>query len=202
MKEADLNISVQSRNDFMQSIFGEVPAIEESAEKSSGPVSQQNEPTYPGITNQDMVNIIDTAGRQFTDDTWIHFFEKANMVHLAIPSTNRDKPYTGPKIEEIPTLTTQEKVAILGLVKASINGDNMPMPTYQGITNQDMIKLIFQAAKPFTGNPWKDWIQRARLDSIGVPTANRRKAYTGPKAESLPNLTQEEKLALLSLIKQ
>jgi hypothetical protein len=70
------------------------------------------------------------------------------------------------------------------------------------MSNQEMLNLIFAAAAPFTDDPWKDWIVRAKLESLAVPTENRRKPYTGPKIEDLPNLTEREKAAILADMKE
>lgn len=117
MKQADLNISIQGRDEFMQSFFGGVPqnAEEEDSVPASGP-QPTLEPTYPGITNQAMINLIYKAARPFTDDPWLDWIVRANMEHMAIPTRNREKPYTGLKIEQIPSWTAQEKQAVLALL--------------------------------------------------------------------------------------
>lgn len=73
-------------------------------------------------------------------------------------------------------------------------------PTYPDLDNQDMINIFFEAAEPFTSAPWRDWIVPAQLEYMGIPTANRSKPYTGPWVEEMPNLTTEQKNAILALL--
>jgi hypothetical protein len=199
MKQADLNISIKGRDEFMEAVFGGVPANKENGDGDIE-AGVQPDPTYPGITNQDLINLIYTAAGPFTDDPWVDWIVRANLENLAIQSSNRVKPYTGLKIEDIPSLTSQEKSAFLAVLDAQGEGDQPAEPTYQGLTNQDMINLIYTAARPLTDDPWMNWIVRAKLDFLAVPSGNRRKPYTGPKVENLPNLTTGEKSAILALL--
>jgi GH25 family lysozyme M1 (1,4-beta-N-acetylmuramidase) len=73
-------------------------------------------------------------------------------------------------------------------------------PTYPGISNQDMINLILEAAQRAGKHYWDHWIKNARLEFLAIPEENRMKPYTGPKIENLPGLTQAEKEVLLSLM--
>jgi GH25 family lysozyme M1 (1,4-beta-N-acetylmuramidase) len=73
-------------------------------------------------------------------------------------------------------------------------------PTYAELTNQNMIDLIFRAAKSTGGHYWDHWIVNAQLEYLAIPGSNRPKPYTGPKIENLPGLTADEKGALLALI--
>ena len=73
-------------------------------------------------------------------------------------------------------------------------------PTYPGFTNQNMIDLIYQAAKPSGNHYWDHWIVNAHLEYLAIPASNRPKPYTGPKIENLPGLTNKEKQALLKLL--
>jgi hypothetical protein len=207
-KSADLNISIKGRNEFLQLLFGEVPAIIIERETKGEEVTrgrpargrpprvERFEPTYPGFTNQDMINLIYTAARPFTEDPWRTWIVRAKLEFLALPHENRSKPYTGPKIEDLPKLTKIEKAAILALLGA-MSRRVRPLATYPGMTNQDMINLIYMAATPFTNDPWRDWVVRANLEHLASPHENRSEPYTGPKIEDLPNLTETEKAALL-----
>jgi GH25 family lysozyme M1 (1,4-beta-N-acetylmuramidase) len=71
-------------------------------------------------------------------------------------------------------------------------------PTYPGMTNQNVIDLIFQAAKSSGKHYWDHWIKNAQLEYLAIPESNRPKPYTGPKFEDLPGLTEAEKNALLA----
>ena len=83
-------------------------------------------------------------------------------------------------------------------MNAQIVGGRPAESTYPGLTNQGMINLIFRAASPFTQDPWRDWILRAHLESLAIPVENRHKPYTGPRIEDFPNLTDDEKEAILA----
>jgi hypothetical protein len=41
---------------------------------------------------------------------------KAGLEFLAVPDENRSLPYMGPRIENLPNLTKEEKGAILALI--------------------------------------------------------------------------------------
>lgn len=209
---ADLNISITGRKEFMQMMFGGVPVIsrrdeeeeqeEEKVEGGRRASIRLAEPTYPGLTNQGMINLIFTAAEPFTDEPWADWVVRAKLTNLAIPTENRRKPYTGPKIEDLPNLTKEEKAAILAAKKAEDGEGGPGRGTYPGMNNQEMINLIFAAAAPFTDDPWTDWIVHAELESLAIPTENRRKPYTGPKVEDLPNLTESEKAVILAEMKE
>lgn len=197
LETADLNISIKGREEFMQQMFGGVPVLRTYAPESAEMDMQPNEATYPGLTNQDMVNLIYSAAKPYTADPWIDWIQRANLESLVVPSGNRRKPYTGPKIENLSYFTAREKAAILTAMKPQVS--EVPgKPTYPGITNQDMINVLFTAARPFTEDPWMDWVLRARLGFLAVPSGNRRKPYTGPRVENLPNLNAREKAAILA----
>jgi hypothetical protein len=67
------------------------------------------------MTNQNLINIIFRAAAPYTNDPWNQWIVRAGLTYLAIPEENRKKPYTGPKIKDLPGLTESEKMAILAL---------------------------------------------------------------------------------------
>jgi GH25 family lysozyme M1 (1,4-beta-N-acetylmuramidase) len=201
MEAADLNISTIGREDFLKVLFGSVPEghnskVEDEEEHTVLPVRVDKDP-YPGLTNQDMINYIYKAARPFTKNPWGDWIVRANLEHLALVPENREKPYGGPKVEELPGLTIQEIEAVLAAMNSELP---VRTPTYPGLKNQDIINLIFKAAAAFTPDPWKDWILRAGLEFLAVPDENRGKPYTGPRIENLLNLGKEEKKAILALM--
>jgi GH25 family lysozyme M1 (1,4-beta-N-acetylmuramidase) len=200
MKQADLNISIQGRTDFMRSFFGQAPASQGITPGEVETDLEIIEPTYADTTNQDMINWIYKAARPFTPDPWQDWIVRANLEHLAIPYDNRHKPYTGLKIEQIATWTSQEKAAILAAMHETSADVTFTGPTYPGKTNQDMINLIYKAARPFTVDPWRYWIVPAGLSFLGVPSGNRRQPYNGPRIEDLPHLTERAKAAILAFL--
>jgi GH25 family lysozyme M1 (1,4-beta-N-acetylmuramidase) len=197
-KSADLNISIRGREEFLKSIFGKVPVIEEGVENGGGVRPPQT--TYPGLDNQDIVNFIFRVAKAFTSDPWKDWVVPAKLEFLAVPTANRSKPYTGPKIEDIPTIPEAAKKAILGLMDTAHQVLGLVDQIFPKMTNQEMMLLIFKAALPFTDDPWNDWIVRANLEELAVPNENRGKPYTGPRIENLPNLSKAEKDAILALL--
>jgi hypothetical protein len=197
---ADLNISIKSRNDFMHFMFGETPARRrrDKEGREERREARPGEATYPGVINQDMIDFIYEAARPHTLDPWRDWIVRAGLEFLAIPTENRGKPYTGPKVEDLPGLTRREKAAILAVMNVPTRRVPRGTPPYPGLTNQDMINLIYRAAEPFTNRPWDDWIVRANLEELAFPEENRSLIYTGPKIEDLPNLSEVEKAAILA----
>jgi lysozyme len=69
----------------------------------------------PHVKNQVMVNAFYYVfGQAYWDKV-----QSAGLTRMAIPSSNRTLPYSGPPIEELPNLTDQEKKAL----KAALGGD-------------------------------------------------------------------------------
>lgn len=188
-KSADLNISIQKREAFMTAMFGDTPIDIPPVEVP--PEEPGEEATYPGMTNQDMINLFLEAS--FITQYW-DWIEKAQLEYMAIPRENRSKTYTGPKIEDLPNLSNDEKAALLKVLGGEPPGP-VDQPTYPGMTNQDMINLFLAASSP--AKYWQ-WIEEAQLEYLAVPQANRGRPYTGPRIEDLPNLSGAKKAALLA----
>lgn len=72
------------------------------------------EPAYPA-TNQQMINIFYTAGGKLDVNGW-SLIDRAGLTYMAIPDSNRQLMYTGPKIEQIPTLNDHEKDVLMSLL--------------------------------------------------------------------------------------
>ena len=81
------------------------------------PAFNIKEPTYY-ITNQTMINIFYSAGGKLDIPGWM-LIDRAGLTSLAIPDENRQLMYTGPKIEDIPTLNDKEKDVILSILDIS-----------------------------------------------------------------------------------
>jgi hypothetical protein len=83
-------------------------------------------PTYPGITNQEMINLFFKASSEILYWPWI---VDAQLEDMAFPRENRTKPYTGPKIEDLPNLEDNEKEALLAQLKGEPQ-EPADQPTY------------------------------------------------------------------------
>lgn len=59
-----------------------------------------------------MIDLIYKASKSSQTNYWNGWIKKAGLEYLAIPETNRVKPYAGPKIEDLPGLTDVQKRAI------------------------------------------------------------------------------------------
>jgi GH25 family lysozyme M1 (1,4-beta-N-acetylmuramidase) len=113
-READLNISIKKREIFMQSMFGDNPVtVDHRGGSTVVDIQPPPGPPYPGKRNQDMINWIFRAAKPFTNDPWIDWVVRAGLSDLAIPAANRNKPYMGPRIEDLPIFSEAEKAAIL-----------------------------------------------------------------------------------------
>ncbi len=71
---------------------------------------------------------------------------------------------------------------------------------YAGLKNQDIINLFFEAAEPFTADPWNAWIVRAGLGYMASSQEKRQELYDGPLFSELPGLSEAEKAALLAVL--
>jgi GH25 family lysozyme M1 (1,4-beta-N-acetylmuramidase) len=124
------------------------------------------------------------------------YTDKANGVEYGLkrPSAGDLDVYNG---------TVEELYTWLGIEPGEGGEEVIPIdevvPTYAGIKNQDMINMIFQAAAPYTTDPWS-WILKAGLESLAVPDFNRGKYYSGPEIEDLPGLSIQEKNAILEVM--
>lgn len=72
--------------------------------------------TIPGLSNQAMVNAF---YRAFGAAYWSRI-EAANLTHLAVPTSNRQRPYCGPLPEDLPGLADAEKARLLREVAAAL----------------------------------------------------------------------------------
>jgi lysozyme len=70
------------------------------------------EPTYPGITNQDIINLFFRAAAPFTQEPW-EWVVQAGLETMAIPPANRSLPYTGPRFEALTNLSQAQRNALL-----------------------------------------------------------------------------------------
>jgi hypothetical protein len=80
------------------------------AESNADTQELADQPTYSGITNQDMINFFYAASSEIQSWQWI---VDAQHEHMADPEQNRTKPYTGPKVENLPNLSADRKDKIL-----------------------------------------------------------------------------------------
>ncbi len=70
-------------------------------------------------------------------------------------------------------------------------------PYLEGKTKQDIINVIYKAAEDLKMPPWS-LLKKAKLEHL---VDDRKAPYTGPAIAFLPNLTSEEKSAILKVLK-
>jgi GH25 family lysozyme M1 (1,4-beta-N-acetylmuramidase) len=115
--EADPAVDIDVFNGTFQELLDWLN-LEEPVNDIEQPVDQPPivEPTYVGLTNQGLINLILVAAEQLGNHYWDHWVTNAQLEYLAIPDENRTKPYTGPVIEDLPGLTENEKEMLLSLI--------------------------------------------------------------------------------------
>jgi len=69
------------------------------------------EPTY-NLTNQTMINKFYGASSYLDTDGWT-LITRAGLTYMAVPDSNREVMYSGPKIEDITSLSDHEKDVVL-----------------------------------------------------------------------------------------
>lgn len=72
-----------------------------------------SEPPYPGLTNQDIINIFNRAANS---TNWWDWVVLADLEGLAASPEARKQTYTGPKFEDLPGLSSAQKQALLNIL--------------------------------------------------------------------------------------
>ena len=67
--------------------------------------------TYPGMVNQDMINVFYRAATQLNQNGWT-WIERAQLAYMAATRMDRYEPYRGERVEQLPNLVTEEKDAL------------------------------------------------------------------------------------------
>lgn len=148
--------------------------------------------TYPGVTNQAMINAFYQAAEKLGVEGW-ELVKKAGLAGMA---DNRQAAYAGPTVEAMPGLESGEKITLAVVLGFEVNQVFGESP-YPGMVNQDMINLFYQAAAASGQNGWK-WIERAKLTYMALNRTVRYQPYVGPKIGDLPGLDADEVAALES----
>jgi hypothetical protein len=63
--------------------------------------------TYPGLTNQDVINLFFHAASSLGQHGW-DWIEQVDMEYLATPDLMRSLPYRGPELALISGLNTEQ----------------------------------------------------------------------------------------------
>jgi hypothetical protein len=71
----------------------------------------EGEVTYPGLVNQDMINLFYRAAAQYQENGW-SWISTAGLTDMAKDRATRYEPYTGPVIQNMPGLTGGQKDAL------------------------------------------------------------------------------------------
>ncbi len=95
-----------------------------------------------------------------------------------------------------------EFILAAGYQPPELNGSAEPSgsgPVYPRLTNQGMIHAFYEAAG---SDDYWDWITRAGLVAMAVPSENRTRPYLGPAVPDMENLIDEEWIALDAALSQ
>jgi GH25 family lysozyme M1 (1,4-beta-N-acetylmuramidase) len=152
--------------------------------------SGQNKETYPGLTNQDVINAFYQVGKIHEISYWT-LIKKAGLISIA---DDRQAQYSGPKVEDLSTLNDAEKNSL----RLALRLDDPVLKrevTYPGLVNQDMVNLFYRTAKRFNQSGWI-WLQKAKLEGIVESREIRYQPYRGPLVGEFIGLSESEKSAL------
>lgn len=89
----------------------EVPA-EEVPEEPPQEETPVTTPTYPGLVNQDVINLFYKAAAQLGDNGW-HWLVRVGLGAIGENRIVRFLEYVGPDLTEIPGLSTDQKAVLL-----------------------------------------------------------------------------------------
>ena len=82
-------------------------------------IGQELEETYPGLSNQDIINLFYQAAARSGENGWT-WIEDAGLVGLAATREMRMKPYHGPKIEDLAGLSESQKEVLQEVIQTSL----------------------------------------------------------------------------------
>ncbi|MDH5607404.1 MAG: GH25 family lysozyme, partial [Anaerolineae bacterium] len=178
---------------------GQVAALYEALEKELNPLPpiKEEEITpqgpaapYPGMHNQDMINVFYQAANILGLQGW-NLIAKAGLTNLV---DDREAVYTGPKIEKMTGLSELEKTRITQVmgINTSFSGGEYP---YRGLVNQDMINVFYKAASHVGESGWS-WIEQEGLEYIGQSRVIRYELYKGPSLENMTTLNVQQRMYL------
>jgi lysozyme len=163
------------------------------------PPESSTEP-YANLRNQDMVNVFYKAAGALGLSGWF-LIESANIESIG---EDREAIYSGPKIEEMETLSDVYQQTLLvklegfyDIAAAPVEEPVEGLP-YLDITNQDVINAFYGAAEQFGMSGW-DLVEIAELTYM---SEDRYILYSGPKMEELLKLTAPQIVALTNSLLQ
>ena len=68
-------------------------------------------PTYPGLVNQDMINLFYKAA-SITGENGLHWIVRCGLGHIAVSRGSRFESYHGPVVDALPSLTMEQRTAL------------------------------------------------------------------------------------------
>lgn len=148
---------------------------------------------YPGLSNQEMINIFYAVAAQLNIQGWA-LITQAGLTSLA---DNRTAEYMGAKVEDLQGLSEVQRSLLLEEIMEAVGKE--VEETYPGLFNQDVINMFYQAAARYGENGWT-WIETAGLTGLAATRSIREKPYRGQKFEDLTGLSDTQKQALLEVL--
>ncbi len=150
----------------------------------------------PGVTNQAM---IDAFAQVYGDSYW-DIIHQLGMGWMAIPSANRNLPYAGPPIADLPLLSAADKARLneaLGstrvaspLTEAAMPNGSAPRPVTNAVVRHAFYTVFHQR--------YVDALQKTGLADRLLPRRYASLPYAGPPIEQLPGLTEAQRRRLLA----
>lgn len=154
--------------------------------------TEEKQPAYPSLTNQEMINAFYQGGNNLGIPGWT-LVERANLTNIA---EVREDAYSGLPITDIDSLNRNEQARVLEALGDDLSGLQMALP-YPGLLNQDIINLFYRSASKNGEDGWL-WAIQVGLEYIAETRLMRYEPYRGPYFEDFMGLNIEQ-LSLLQI---
>lgn len=79
--------------------------------EAEAPVFSSNNPTYPGLVNQDLVNLFYRAAAIIGENGW-YWIVRCGLRAIAESRDVRFESYRGPQVSELHSLTLEQRSAL------------------------------------------------------------------------------------------
>lgn len=109
--EEEVTEVVETEGDLSNSVGeqDEVDKVEETIEQRPAPTANPvYDPTYPGLVNQDLINLFYRVASFFGENGW-HWIVRSGLAAIGASRKTRFEDYRGPQIKSIPGLTQDQR---------------------------------------------------------------------------------------------
>lgn len=122
LTRARLDLLVERRSEpYTGPLIGQIENLSASDRRFvAGVLGVQQEvgsedPTYPGVSNQDVINAIYSVGKQTGTAGWT-ILERSQLTMLAVSAAVRSAFYQGPRVENLISLSSRERTLLRALL--------------------------------------------------------------------------------------